>query len=146
MYVLRFDLYNLRTKHPSIRIILYNYFSDSGQTGKTIPGHPDFYPENKEFQAPYIPPDSTVHKFHRPPSIEKCRTEESHGRFPAKAEIIAQKTFLVLIFTILVFRMLENLTYFLNGASCHFSLWAPSTWRFMPDRANPGPIISSRSA
>ena len=26
MYVLRFDLYNLRTKHPSIRIILYNYF------------------------------------------------------------------------------------------------------------------------
>ena len=41
-------------------------------------------------------------------------------RFPAKAEIIAQKTFLVLIFTILVFRMLENLTYFLNGASLSF--------------------------
>ena len=48
--------------------------------------------KTKEFQAPYIPPDSTVHKFHRPPSIEKMQDGRvARGDFPAKAEIIAQK-------------------------------------------------------
>jgi hypothetical protein len=70
----------LITKHPSIRIILYNYFSDSGQTGKTIPGHPDFLPRKTRNFKPRIshPTLPSINFTDLHPS-KKCRTEESHG-------------------------------------------------------------------
>ena len=71
-------------------MILFFRFGSNRKNHSRTPGF--FTPKNKEFQAPYIPPDSTVHKFHRPPSIEKMQDGRvARGDFPAKAEIIAQK-------------------------------------------------------